>query len=123
MTNVCVSFPGRSCQSVKVMLRATSPKLHSKFSQDFLAGSNLRTEKVKGLKRQQSLFTKLTKNAKAATETLFSGAGSGTTTVARAAASRRVARSSFIPHILLFALHKNSPLFAPGMQVLSVEFK
>lgn len=49
--------------------------VHSNFSKDFPAGTNLRQEKVRerksSLQRQQALFTKPTKRANAATEASF----------------------------------------------------
>ena len=50
-------------------------KVHNNFSRDFPEGSSLRKEKIKELKatlqRQQSLFTRPTKKASAATEASF----------------------------------------------------
>lgn len=50
-------------------------QVHSNFAWDFPVGSSLRIEKVSELratlKKQQFIFTKLTKKVKAATEALF----------------------------------------------------
>lgn len=61
---------GKRCNMVRHFT-----KVYSNFSRDFPKGSNLQKEKIKELKatlqRQQSLFTKPTKKANAATEASF----------------------------------------------------